>query len=360
MTIVLLVVGTWTFLPTPASAQCIGPERIGKTLGLYENDGLGEGVRTGPFSGRVPIRKPQHVVLEDSTPAQLDELVDCDGSTFVVYTRETSPVGRVLLWFSLAWLALVIGGTAGAAAGIAMGRRRLMRTGEESAAFPIGGALIGAILAGFGAYPPIWVVQPGTVTMLPPRPVEHVDTAHAVNDPATEEEFALDCAETAMCRRNGDCALVDGECRPTAEEHCANSEDCQEMAACSFVDGACVATEEDCRAWDKCATEALCSFAEGACVRTEEDCRESTQCAELGKCSLVDGKCAPATDDDCRQSQVCKRLKRKDRKNCGLVRQPLLNKTECGVRSAGTELQRTIHDLDPMQLPNKIPGFGGN
>src|SRR5690606_12855601 len=129
-TLAFIMVALTTTMLTPrvAAGQCVGPEKVGKTLGLYEEDALGAGVVTGPFSGRVPIRKPPHLSMEDATPAQFDELVDCDGTTFVVYTRETSPAGRVLLWFSIAWVALLIGGAVGVAAGTAMARRRGART----------------------------------------------------------------------------------------------------------------------------------------------------------------------------------------------------------------------------------------
>lgn len=358
---VTLLLAITTAAPSTAYAQCVGPERVGKTLGLYLNDNRGEGVVTSPLSGRVAIRRPSHIVLGDRTPAQFDELVDCDGSTYVVYVRETSPTGRVLAWFSIVWLMLLIGGAAGTAAGVAMGRRRLMRKGEESAAFPIGGAVLGALMAAFGYNLPVWVISPGGVTTTPPpRPTE----TYAGSERAADDDMEIDCAETAMCRRNGACAFIDGACTPGSEEHCSQSERCTSEATCSFVEGECVVTEDDCRAWDKCASEALCTLDNGQCIRTEEDCANSAQCAEVGNCSLIDGKCLPGTDDDCQRAEVCKKLKRKDRKKCGLVENPFLGKVECKLKTVDTELQRTVHDLDPLSLPKhlpgNIPGFGGN
>ncbi len=340
---------------SPVAAQCAGPQRSGSTLGLYEADAQGEGVRTSPFSGRVPVKISPTTDLDDGVPAKFDVLVDCDRSEFVVYQRPLDSKGRVLLWFSLAWLPLLLGGIAGGIAGRVVSMRRATRRDDEDPTMWIlGGAFVGAVMLAVAWQPPVFVFAPGNVEekALAPRPIEA---------PPTEEAYDLEpgenpCEDTAMCRKRGECAFEDGECVVPDSDACRDSEGCEEEAKCSLVEGRCRATNSDCKRWSRCAESAVCTEVDGSCTRTDADCRASTKCAEVGACSAGDESCVPKTEEDCQASELCQEMEARlkvekgtagKEERCGLV-QDIGVPPRCGKLS-GAKASGSRNPADMMK-----------
>lgn len=88
---------------------------------------------------------------------------------------------------------------------------------------------------------------------------------------------------SVMCEYQGDCALIDGVCKPRSAAHCRKSQACANEGRCLLGPG-------------------------GECDRmTERYCRESDECKSVGQCTLLDKQCTAATRKDCSGSIACQR-----------------------------------------------------
>ncbi len=116
------------------------------------------------------------------------------------------------------------------------------------------------------------------------------------------------CAASGVCLKLGNCAFVNGTCRPGSLADCQAAVVCKTHGRCSFVLGKCPQTDIAC----------------GACVpQTDADCAGSDLCKIQGKCHYVvgfggagergvhyEGGCHPSSAADCEQSVECKQYGR--------------------------------------------------
>lgn len=75
------------------------------------------------------------------------------------------------------------------------------------------------------------------------------------------------CEQTNVCRIWGWCAEVDGECRPTTNEHCRGSVACQKGGLCTLEPyvSKCIARGDDCTGSTWCEVYDMCDAREGVC-----------------------------------------------------------------------------------------------
>ena len=75
------------------------------------------------------------------------------------------------------------------------------------------------------------------------------------------------CDQTNVCRIWGWCAEVDGECKPTTNDHCRGSMACQKGGLCSLEPyvSKCIAKDDDCVGSTWCEVYDLCEAREGVC-----------------------------------------------------------------------------------------------
>jgi hypothetical protein len=90
------------------------------------------------------------------------------------------------------------------------------------------------------------------------------------------------CDASEMCRSQGMCADVAGQCRAVTDEACRSADACGQLGWCASKDGACVA---------------------GA----DADCAPTSLCKELGKCAAQEGNCEAMRDEDCKPTDLCKK-----------------------------------------------------
>ena len=120
----------------------------------------------------------------------------------------------------------------------------------------------------------------------------------------TEDEH---CEESTGCYEYGDCALVGEECKPTEDEHCAESGDCSSFGYCGLVEGECAITsDDDCLGTYGCEESGDCAYIDGACAPgSDADCEASSGCGWAGDCGLLDGYCVPTEEMHCAVSEEC-------------------------------------------------------
>jgi hypothetical protein len=114
-------------------------------------------------------------------------------------------------------------------------------------------------------------------------------------------ELGADTSNAANCRSFGSCHAI-----PTWRRH-----DTWREAVLGWWKGHHFrmgpASDADCRASQICTSDGECAVGDhGSCAAArDEDCRQSWGCAAYGSCSLVSGKCSPAKDEDCALLPVC-------------------------------------------------------
>lgn len=96
------------------------------------------------------------------------------------------------------------------------------------------------------------------------------------------------------CYTEGRCALDDGQCVATKDEHCRNSGGCNYSGLCHLDNKKCVARNaNDCtKNSTACAFEGRCVVVAGECVAaSDQDCVDSVLCRSIGACRAVAGRC---------------------------------------------------------------------
>lgn len=237
------------------------------------------------------------------------------------FERPMSVGHRLLLWFWLAKLTLLIGLLLGLAVAAAVARMRGRTMG-------LVGVVVVALFAGAASLT-LGIARHGFAWVYAPVPLSaymfsrgrgaieiarRVAVAQAQNlaerDRAQKQKKKEDpCTDSGGCRRSGRCAFIDGDCRPRGDADCEGSLDCQEVGRCVAVDGVCAATQEGCRKWSHCPATA-CVLKGDECVAdadatptSQEDC--ALECPRTGGCELVDGRCRPTMLSHCRRSEAC-------------------------------------------------------
>lgn len=138
------------------------------------------------------------------------------------------------------------------------------------------------------------------------------DGAHTTDVSGTlyhlKSERADLCERSALCKADGQCALVRGECAANSAEACERSTGCEQSGRCTVRNGRCVVSSEtDCARSRACKTQDRCSPRAGRCVQR---CAERSGCRMNGTCAQVQGRCAATEAGMCRASALCGALGR--------------------------------------------------
>lgn len=106
------------------------------------------------------------------------------------------------------------------------------------------------------------------------------------------------CDASEMCRAQGMCADVDGQCRAVDDDACRSADACGQLGWCSSRDGACVAgVDADCAATSLCKELGKCSARDGTCTAARDaDCKPTDLCKNQGWCTAIAGQCRAAPD----------------------------------------------------------------
>lgn len=106
----------------------------------------------------------------------------------------------------------------------------------------------------------------------------------ALSDTAIEGAEGLEgnaCKGMRACTYDGQCTLVKGRCRASADGDCQSSLSCIDWGTCHHKDGQCVA-------------------------RDDKLCQKAWTCLNMGRCTARDDKCVVDDDGDCGRSELCK------------------------------------------------------